>query len=238
MDKNSTYFYVSGLISLSLFAFFLFLFIYIIFNNSDIKTFALKKDNYISISLEVQNVEKKVKKKIIKSSSVESISNEKAQNIDVNDLFSDVWTKKIEHKKPKPKNSKRLQEIQKKINKTKQNSVESISKSLKELESVKTNQDHDSASSANEVNEYLAKIQALVYKHFYVPPNSQGNSVKTVIELNPLGKLIDFRVLQYSTNEALNEEVDKIKDRLKSVVFPINPQNKSSKTIVILISKE
>jgi len=71
-----------------------------------------------------------------------------------------------------------------------------------------------------------------------VPPNSAGNSVKTVIELDPLGHMTDFRILNYSANEALNSEADKIKDRLKNVVFPKNPQNRSSRTIVVLISKE
>jgi len=49
---------------------------------------------------------------------------------------------------------------------------------------------------------------------------------------------MDFRILNYSANDALNSEVDKIKNRLKSVVFPINPQNRSFNTKVILKSKE
>jgi len=56
--------------------------------------------------------------------------------------------------------------------------------------------------------------------------------------INTLGRLVDFRILTYSENQALNDEVDKIKQRLQSVIFPINPQNKSSDTIVILRSKE
>ena len=96
----------------------------------------------------------------------------------------------------------------------------------------------ESASTSPDVNEYLAKIQAIVYQYFHVPSNSQGNSVKTVIELNSLGKVIDFRVLTYSANESLNSEVDRIGERLKYVVFPKNPQNKSSRTIIILVSKE
>ena len=93
-------------------------------------------------------------------------------------------------------------------------------------------------STADEVNEYLARIQAIVYSHFRVPVNSEGNSVKTVIELNTLGKVLDFRVLNYSPNEALNAEADKIRERLIYITFPKNPEKKSSRTIVILISKE
>jgi len=83
---------------------------------------------------------------------------------------------------------------------------------------VKPTQKSDSkieknTSSANEVNEYFAKIQALVYEYFEPPQNSQGYSVRAVIELSALGKFIDFRILDYSANIALNEECDKIKDR-------------------------
>jgi len=106
------------------------------------------------------------------------------------------------------------------------------------MDSAKTNEESTPTSSGSEVNEYLAKIQALVYKYFNVPPNSEGYSVMAYIELNSIGKVMDFRILNYSANDALNSEVDKIKNRLKSVVFPINPQNRSFNTKVILKSKE
>lgn len=113
---------------------------------------------------------------------------------------------------------------------------------LEELSKTQDSSDSDkeqkAASTAQEVNEYLAKIQAIVYQYFHVPANTQGHSVKSVIELNALGKMIDFRILNYSQSSALNAEVDKIKERLKNVVFPVNPQNRSSRTVVILISKE
>jgi protein TonB len=113
-----------------------------------------------------------------------------------------------------------------------------MSEKVDNLDNVKTNSKNKNSSTADQVNGYLAKIQAIVYQYFQVPSNSQGNSVKTVIELNSLGKVIDFRVLTYSANESLNSEVDRIRERLKYVVFPKNPQNKSSRTIIILVSKE
>jgi len=238
MGRERNYFYISGFISISLFLLFLGMFIYMMFTTAKIETYGLKKENYISISMVIpKNVAKQYKK--APSATVAPSSDTPSKNIDVNDLFSDVWTQKISEKKvQKEVNSKRIQEIQKRISKTKEREVEKISQKLNSLDTSKTNEEKDSASTANEVNEYLAKIQALVYQYFNVPPNSEGNSVKTVIELDALGRMIDFRVLNYSSNEALNEEVDRIKDRLKNVVFPKNPLNKSSKTIVILISEE
>ena len=207
-------------------------------SSSNINEYALEKDNYISISMDIQPKSSKSAKKSLQPTPVESSVSEMPQDVDVNDLFSDVWTKKIQKKKIQPKDSKRIKDIQKKIKTTQANSVESISEKFNELDNSKLNEENSPSSTANEVNEYLAKIQALVYRYFNVPPNSEGYSVMAYIELNSIGKVMGFRILNYSANDALNAEVDKIKDRLKSVVFPINPQNKSFSTKVILKSKE
>ena len=253
MVKNSNYFYISGFLSLSLFIFFISLFIYMMFNSSKVKTFALKKDNYISISLEIPDITPKKDMKSVKKiedsiSTLPSIKEPiQTQDVDVEDLFSDVWAKKITKVPKKEKriekklvNAKVLKALEKKI-KTLDKSDKK--KSIKEFEiAEKTPKEKDKnenkASTAEEVNEYLAKIKALVYKHFEPPHNSQGYSVKAVIELSAIGKVKDFRILNYSVNDALNKECEKIKIRLMSVVFPINPKNKFSRTIVILTSKE
>jgi len=233
---NSNYFFISGALSLSLFVLIIALFFVFLLDAKKINSYALNKNNYISISLDTPIVTKKTSQKQAKSSPQESKSQEEIQEVvDVNDLFSDVWTKKIVHKEEKVVNSKRLQEIKNKINKLEFKSSKAIESSTSKGDSQKEEQ---SASSAAEVNEYLAKIQAIVYNHFNVPQNSQGSSVKTIIELNALGKMIDFRVLVYSQNSELNAEADRIKERLRNVVFPVNPQNKASKTVVILIAKE
>jgi len=240
MDNNK-YFYLGGLISLTLFLLFGTLFSYILFNKIKNKTYGLKKENYVSVSLVIP--EKKVshkkndskKRSVIKKTSLQSSN--KVENLDVNDLFSDVWTSKIKITKKKKKvNSKRLAQLQKKIKTTQENKVDLVSEKIEQEDGLK--REKEAASTASEVNEYLAKIQALVYKHFHVPPNTQGQSVKTVIELDPFGKVLDFRVLQYSQSSVLNEEVDKMKERLLHVVFPLNPQHQNSTTVVVLISKE
>ena len=240
MDKNNTNFYLSGLISLGLFTLFFVLAIMMLFKPSKMNSFALKKDNFISISLEIPKQNSPQQQKQEQAASVSEPVVTPKKNIDINNLFSDVWTKKITPKKEsvKKQNPRKFLELQKKIKTSKENDVKSISEKVNNLDSVKTNKDSAASSTAQEVNEYLAKIQAIVYQYFSVPANSEGNSVKTVIELNSLGKVLDFRVLNYSTNSALNAEVDKIKNRIKHVIFPKNPENRSSRTIVILISKE
>jgi len=210
-----------------------------LFINKESKIYALKKDKFISVSIVMPNKKtshhKSSKSAVVIPQSIKKISKEK--DIDVNELFSDVWTPNISQKKQKI-NSKRVEHITQKLQTAKKNKVESLTKKIEESQIDKSEQKSENQSMANEVNEYLAKIQAIVYQHFNVPANSEGNSVKTVIELDPLGRMKDFRILSYSANAALNEEADKIKERLKNVVFPVNPQHKSSRTIVVLISKE
>ena len=243
MVENRTLFFISGFISLSLFFTVILLFINMMFSKKSIESYALKKDNFISISLEMPVIKNKVTKKIAaKQQIIESVDvSEEDAKVDIDDLFSDVWTQKIKRAKSKPKkmNNKRIQEIQKKIKTTKEYTKESITKKLntKENSNLKENSE-ESSSTANEVNEYFAKIQALVYKYFHPPENSQGYSVKAVIHLSAIGKVLDFRILGYSTNNALNKECDLIKKRLMSVMFPINPKNVSGNYIIILKSEE
>ncbi|MEO1938228.1 MAG: TonB C-terminal domain-containing protein [Sulfurimonas sp.] len=235
MDNNR-YFILSGFLSLSLFAFFLSLFVYMLFVNASSKTYGLEKKNYVSVSIVMPQTHKKFTQKKSAPQKVSS-STQAVQDIDVNDLFSDVWTPKAKEVTKRKVNSKRLKDIAKKVKTLKKEQKSSLSQKIQNLDSD-DNKEALSSSAADEVNEYLAKIQAIVYEHFHVPPNTEGESVETVIELDPLGKMKDFRILRYSQSEALNAEADRIKERLKNVIFPKNPQNRSSRTKVVLISKE
>jgi protein TonB len=238
MARNNLYFYISGFISISLFLFFLSLIIYTLFEKSNIDIFALQKDNYISISLEMPKVQKSTKKSVV--TPVVQESSVEPSDVNIDDLFSDVWTKSI--KKPKKIEKKvdnrRILEIGKKSKTIDKKNTKVVEKKLTDGAMVNNSDDTQKHSSANEVNEYLAKIQALVYQNFVPPQNSQGHSVKAVIELSAIGKVIDFRILTYSANSSLNDECDKIKNRLMGVLFPVNPQNKSGNYIVMLRAKE
>ena len=221
------------------------------------KTFGTTKKEYISVSIVMPTPPKEISAKKSVSSlkptivpAVEASKNTRnttAKNVDVSDLFSDVWTKKISHKTPPPKVSKNLlYELNKKsrVDKNKKvfSSLDSLDSKIVTQSEVLSIDDLNSSakidSSGEQINEYLAKINSIVYKHFSPPQNSQGHSVKSVIELNALGKVIDFRILTYSANEALNRECDSLKSRLSSVVFPIHPEGRESRTVIILTSKE
>jgi len=209
----------------------------------------MKKDDFISVSIDLSNTDFKNKStsvdKTIEAPSVQEEQTQEvetpSEDIDVGDLFNKVWTKEIKKEKKEEKkteDTKRFQEIQKRIKKTKTQEVDSLSKKIESLTSEEGSDSKKSSSTGSEVNEYRAKIQAIVYKHFHPPQNSQGNSVRAVIELSALGKMLDFRILNYSSNQLLNEECDRVKSRLMGVIFPVNPENKSGNYIIILRSEE
>ena len=136
MAKNNTFFLISGFISLSLFILFTLLFVNMLFSSKKNNVFALKKDNYISISLDNSLSNVKSFKKNLKSHHKvsKSISSSlPSPEVDIGNLFSDVWTKKINKKKIKKNinENKRFQEIQKRVKTLKTKDVKDISEIVK-----------------------------------------------------------------------------------------------------------
>ena len=254
MGNNTTYFYTSGLVSLGLFASVLFAFFYMVAYDAKSPVYALNKENYISVSIDLTNASQKknVKPvdKTIESPKAEPIAempqedtkSEALKEMNIEDMFSNVWTKDIKKDTPKkeePLDTKRFQEIQKRIKTVPTKETPSLAQKVEAATTKNADENaNQNRSSGNEVNEYIAIIHATVYQHFNPPQNSQGHSVEAVIELNAIGKLIDFRILRYSNNALLNEECEKIKNRLTTVLFPKNPNNRSERFTIILTSKE
>jgi len=228
MDRSNFYFFLSGLISLSLFSLIILLFFQMIFSKQEVKIYALKKDNFISVSFEIPK-KKETMKSVIKPT-VDAIEPVETQEVDVSNLFSDVWTKKIKPTKKEPVKKKLNKRLQKVLTKTQKVQKKKLFVKQKDVKKV--------ISTGTEVNEYRAKIQAIVYENFNPPQNSQGHSVIAVIYLGAMGKVDDFRILRYSDSKLLNDECDKLKFKLIHKLFPKNPDNKSGNYKIILTSKE
>ncbi|MEA2111885.1 MAG: TonB C-terminal domain-containing protein [Campylobacterota bacterium] len=252
---NNRYFYLSGLISLSLFVLFLVLFVMILLQQEKLKQFALKKDNYISVSIDTPLVNKKSVKKNLKQVKsklqekpkekpadkpetkplVKPAEKPKAVNKNISDLFASVKTQKISHKaNKKPVYDKKL--LSKLSKKSVKKSVTQKSAAASALKKIEISS--ESASTSPDVNEYLAKIQAIIYEHFYPPMNSEGLSAIVTITFNSSGKITSYRVLNYSGNEMFNSEVDMLQARLKALTFAKHPEGKSESVKIILTSQE
>ncbi len=242
MAKDSFYFYISGVISLCLFLLFGATFFYMLFNTTEIKSYGLEKKDFISVS--IKKIEKSKAKKTTSSVAEDiTVPDQVEENVNIDELFSDVWTKNIEKskkvKKDKPEvDNKRYNEIARKVKASKEKKVQSFSENIKKINSSEDSNQSSEVSSADEVNEYLAKIQAIIYEHFNPPSNTQGKSAKVIIELSAIGKMIDFRILRLSDSASFNKEVEKVKARLENVVFPKNPKNTNYMLTTNIISEE
>ncbi len=251
VSQNDSYFYLSGAISFGLFFLFSALFALMLIKSDQVKSYALKKDDYIAVSINLpvkkpsrNDTKKPSPKPVVKPKPVEPPKAEAPQTVtDVSSLFSDVWTQKVSSK-PKKKvikvDSKRLSAIEKRIKTTKTEKSLAASQKIKKLDLKRPSAElvGSSSSSASEVNEYLARIQAFVYEHFYPPMNSEGNSAKIRIWLDRFGRMKDYRVLAPSGSPSFNSEVDVLKKRLKSVNFPRHPKREAITIDIILTAEE
>ncbi len=254
-SREDRYFYISGLISISLFITVVFLFGFVIFHKSTIDTFAMQKDNYISVSLNMdvviptQNDAKPDPKpspeaEIIPEPEPEPVVEEiestpEPVNTDVSSLFDDVWTQSADtkvEKKVEKVDTKRLAAIEKRIKTKETKKTQKASDTIKTLELVKPSIEvvGASVSTAPEVNEYLAKIHGQVKAKFYPPASSEGESAKVRVTLDANGNVTGYRVLVYSGSNIFNEEVDRLHSRLKRMTFPENPDGKSISLVIIL----
>lgn len=169
---------------------------------------------------------------------------EKIQNIQIDSLFGAVEDKNIKpsqqaiKQKDEIVDKRLLDELEKKISKVTENRVDLISKKIEMIQNSKASNPSSKSSTAKEIDEYVTKVQMLVYENFKPPKNSANSYAKAVIELDSMGRLVGFKIVNYSNNDALNLEVDKIKNRLANVVFPKNPDRISAKFMINLIPKE
>ncbi len=252
MVSSDRYFYLSGFISISLFVLFLVLFISMVLQQEKLKQFALKKDNYISISIDTPLTNKKTFKKNVKKEPpkpkqeikkeepepiekpvVQKKTEDKKKNI--SDLFASVSTQKIVEKKEKKPviDKKLLSKLSKQTAKKMVSESATASSMMKKIEITS-----QSASTSPDVNEYLAKIQAIIYEHFYPPMNSEGYSAIISIQFDSFGKILSYKVLTYSGNDMFDSEVDSLKVRLQALTFAKHPQGKSENLKIILKSQE
>ncbi len=258
-NLENRYFYISGLISLTIFAVVLSLFAFVIFHKSHIDTFAMQEDNYISVSLNMDTVvptkndakpdpKPTPKEEVTPEPEPEPVEEEiestpEPVNTDVSSLFDDVWTQSADtkvEKKVEKVDVKRLSAIEKRIKVKEHKKSQKASDAIKTLELTKPAIEvvGASVSTAPEVNKYLAKIHAQVKSKFYPPASTEGSSAKVRVNVDASGNVTGYRVLVYSGSAIFNEEVDRLKRRLMRMSFPKNPEGKSISLEIILTVEE
>lgn len=241
------YFFQSGIITFFLLGLILFIFMSDIFHYMKPNTFAMRKSDVISVSLE--DTPTAVSKMMAPSvpavqESVEEV--EKASPVStpvkevipaMNDLFATI---KTASNKPKPiDNSKQMSELnalEEKILTTKRDTK--LFDKIKTLDLAKSGVKTQSSSTGPEVNEYKAKVQGIIYANFHPASGTEGFAARIRITLSPDGKLLTYRVISYSGSAVFNAEVDWLKERLRQVGLPKNPQGEEAVFEIILTAKE
>lgn len=245
---NERYFFLSGLISLTLFSLLVLLVGYSVLTSVKIEQFAMTQSDVISVSIAISEQKAQSELPSEAAQAVPEPVNEepapeeekKVETVpEISDLFSQV--KPLNEPKKKSENAKRSDELsalEKEI--TAQSEKQRFTDKVKNIELLKPGMKMtvQGGSSGPIVNEYHAKIQGLIYTQFHPPAGSQGQAARVRIKISPDGRLVAYRVLAYSGHAALNNEVDWLKERLGSVRFPAHPDGKEALLECILTAKE
>ncbi len=250
MVRNDSLFYLSGFISFLLFFSVTAPFGYMLVIDKTPKSFALKKDTYIKVSIDLTEDKpvkkqkkqvKKIKKNIVKKQEIQK--KKTAKPADFSSLFSNVKAQKIVYKKHKPEEKKidtaRIKQIQKRI-KTSSKRDSSASKAIESLKISKSSDSDNSKSfsTAAQINVLKAKITEIIHSRFIVDTTMLGNVVTIRIAIDANGKMTSYKILRTSASEALNEEAHKLEQRLLHVTFPITKDYKPYSLNFNLIPEE
>lgn len=252
MGLNSErYFFLSGLISLFFFLAILFLIGYSLLVSTKIEQFAMTQSQFVSVSIALTEPAKPSEPVVEPSEPVPAPSEPQPQETsepeppaptpvaDISDLFSQVKAPKTPEKpKEDPKRTEALNALEKEV--LKNTPTSRMSDKVKNLELVKPSLKMvvQGGSTGPVVNEYHAKIHGLVYAHFHPPAGSAGQGARVMMKISASGRLLSYKVIAYSASPVLNSEVDWLKERLGSVMFPSHPEGRDTVLEFILTAKE
>ncbi|MBN2869919.1 MAG: TonB C-terminal domain-containing protein [Campylobacterales bacterium] len=249
MDShNERYFFLSGLISFSLFALLVLLIGYTLLSSQKIEQFAMFQSEFVSVSVEISDTPAPSQSVARSPEPVSEPVEEKAAPAEektvetvpeISDLFSQVKPQTEPQKKnDRTKRNEELSALEKEI--MAPSEKQRISDKVKNVELLKPGMKMtvQGGSSGPIVNEYHAKIQGLIYTHFHPPAGSEGQAARVRIKISADGRLVSYRVIAYSGSAALNGEVDWLKERLGSIQFPSHPERKEALLECILTAKE
>jgi protein TonB len=156
---------------------------------------------------------------------------------EITDLFSNVKIKTIPQKSQQ--NSEKLSELnalEQKVLSSKRESK--LLEKAKGLDLAKSTVRVVASSTGPIVNEYYAKVQGIIYANFHPVSGTEGFSARVRIVLSSDGKLESYRVLNSSGNSVFNSEVDWLKERLRQVSLPHNPNGGEATFEIILTAKD
>lgn len=249
-SNQERYFFLSGLISIALFAVVVFLTGFSLFLVPKVEQFAMIQSDVISVSIALAEPQQPLEnnpvpvvpeevEQTVESTEASESAPKQEPVAEISDLFAQVKPQKGP-KAPKEdiKNLEQLNALEKEVLQKKEtprflDKVNNIALAKPSVKMIV-----QGGSTGPVVNEYHAKIQGLVYTYFRPPNNSMGQSARVRMIISAEGKLISYKVLSYSSMNSFNYEVDWLKDRLIGIHFPEHPEGREAVLEFILTAKE
>ena len=229
--ERDSFFYTSGLISLSFYLlFFLFFILYI--KSSDIKKIdAFSKETVLELDIitpekkkiiqkkkrkanKFKEKNKDISKKVVKKSA--SVSAKKSTNL--KSLFAKVSTKTGTVAKKQVLNikaSKVSSRYKSKFEKQKRSQNVAISKLVDSKSTVSKSK--VSAPTAKNKDAYYSQIYEILYSRWR--PQSIGLAVKALITITSNGSF-EYKIIQYSGNSLYDDSLIRFLEKQKSIEFP------------------
>lgn len=246
MDANhERYFFISGLISISLFVGLVISAGFSLFLSPKVEQFAMIQSDVINISITTD--ESSTSDESVPEAQSETVREplveETPKNVEpvpeISDLFSQVSSEKAAQKRPDDtKRNEQLNALEKEILQKKETSRFSDKVSKVELLKPSVEVSMQGGSTGPNVDKYLAKVQGLVKTYFHPQSGSVGESAVVVLRIDAKGKMINFKILRSSRNSAFNEEVNWLKDRLNGIRFPESPDGNEGVVTCTLMAKD
>jgi protein TonB len=250
--NQERYFFLSGLISLSLFTMLLFFAGYTLIFSPKTEQFAMNKSDVINVSISMSDIKTTEQNdpkpqvepqpeitpdSVIQPPALPVVQKESVPEI--SDLFAQVKPQKIV-KKPLEvtKSSEQLNALEKELLTHKETPRFSDKVSKVELVKPSVKMAMQGGSTGPNVDKYKAKIQGLVEANFHPPSGSGGETAVVLLRIDSMGKMVTFRILKNSKNESFNDEVNWLKDRLSSIRFPDSPDGNEGVLTCTLTAKE
>ncbi|NPA64159.1 MAG: TonB C-terminal domain-containing protein, partial [Epsilonproteobacteria bacterium] len=168
----------------------------------------------------VAGVKNRGVKKTVKKSRSGSRSAKQSVQKELRDLFASLDAKKITSKKtistpppnrPSRKRGESARELLQKLS-FKEYTLEDASRSVKAVEGV--------------VDPYLQKVYRILYENWMPSQLSAGNWAKVRIVIDEEGDFF-YQVLQWSKNEAFNDELRRYLEYLETIRFPVPEKRRS-----------
>ncbi len=228
--KDKEYFYLSGLVSISIYLVVGLLFLFYV-NSPTAKKYDIStKATVLELELitnksEKKQVAKKSEKKV-EQIVKKSTSRSNKQKADFKSLFANVKTKSknvVEKETTTQKASIDPSRFRSKFQKQKKTDNVSVSKLLNDVKTT-TNKQIKSTSNKGEEHEYFSKVKEILWQRWNPKLLENGLIVKVLVMITNSGDF-DYRIIKYSNDVRFDESLKEFLDSQVNESFPTHNIN-------------